>query len=1014
MSVSFHKPVLVGRERERQALRALLERTSEGHGTLVLLTGEAGIGKTTLVDDLNQRAAAGSFLVLSGGCYDLTTTPPYGPWTEAIRGYRPDEGGPEIPSWFGNLDEIEKLGSQTAIFEGVRDFFAAITVEQPMVIVLEDLHWADPASVDALRYLARNLRDVPVLILATYRDDEPVSEHPFFEAIPALVRESQAERITVQRWNEADTRGLISSRYRLRPEDEERLAVHTYRLAEGSPFYTVELLHELESAATLQPKAGGWALGELTETQVPPLVRQVIEQRLKRLSAEARTLLEIAAVIGPEVSFDLWRDASEAGDDQLVRAVEEATSAQLADETSGRYGIQFRHALVRETLYEGITGIQLRQWHQRVAEMLASRPDPDPDRVANHFSDAEDDRRIEWLLRAGRRAQRSYAWRSTVERFDRVIALMRTIDPSSLDLGWLLLNTSIVIRYADTERGLAYAEEAKQIGEELGDRWLVAFSTYRAGFHRINLRLESDELSSIVDSQIEACRAIDEGTRALLSGSDDPSWRMSTDRIPRSILDTLPFLESAQVPDESPLCMQWGSTLGFCAHTGRLKQARWIGESVLPIADWALQHVKFVDTTVGYADVKHNLAIAYAFLGLAPQARDLLSAASEAHRQHGHHAMVMNDASKLLVWVEHTYFADEPDRRRVLLEQLYEYQGLAAGSLPANGWTIPGEVFCFLLEGQWALARELAAIGIEDKTLWWGFRVELLVVLIWLDYYQGRNHDAWIRIKTALGDAHAVSPGDTDIYLTLQLQECAVAISLDADNLIAAREWLEAHDRWLEWSEAVLRQAEGQLLWARYHLADGDGGQARVRAERALFCASDPRQPLALISAHRFLGELDSRERDYDAARDHLTASVALAERCEAPYEIALTQLAQAELALATRDVARATYLLDQAKETFERIGAKPALDRARQVTTRLAMEARAYPAGLTPREVEVLCLVAEGLSNREIAEQLYLSVRTVERHVTNIYGKIDVTNRVDAAAFAARHKLASPDSLSR
>ena len=419
MGVSFHKPVLVGRERERQALGALLGRAAEGHGTLVLLSGEAGIGKTTLVGDLIHQARGEDILVLSGGCYDLTTTPPYGPWTEAIRSYRPSEGGPEIPSWFGNLDEIEKLGSQTAIFEGARDFFAAIAAGQPLLIVLEDLHWADPASVDALRYLARNLRDVPVLILATYRADEPLSEHPFFEAIPALVRESQAERVTVRRWSEPDTRDLISSRYRLRSEDEERLTLHAYRLAEGSPFYTIELLHELESDGTLRPQAGGWVLGELIESQVPPLVRQVIEQRLKRLSEETRYVLEIGSVIDHEAPFDLWQRVSETTESELSCAIEEALTAQLADELSDGSGLVFRHALIRETLYEGIVSLRRRSIHRQIAEVLASSDSSDSDTIADHFLRANDARAVDWLIRAADRAEGLHALVVASDRLER-------------------------------------------------------------------------------------------------------------------------------------------------------------------------------------------------------------------------------------------------------------------------------------------------------------------------------------------------------------------------------------------------------------------------------------------------------------------------------------------------------------------------------------------------------------------------------------------------------------------
>ena len=162
-------PTVYGREREQAQLRQLLDATIAGHGRLVLISGEAGIGKTTLVNDLINFARKQDALVLAGGCYDLTITPPYGPWTEAIRAYQPDGNLPPFPAWFSDPDELERVGGQTALFEEARRFFLAIAAHQPLVIVLEDLHWADPASIDALRYLARALRDDSVLLLVTYR-----------------------------------------------------------------------------------------------------------------------------------------------------------------------------------------------------------------------------------------------------------------------------------------------------------------------------------------------------------------------------------------------------------------------------------------------------------------------------------------------------------------------------------------------------------------------------------------------------------------------------------------------------------------------------------------------------------------------------------------------------------------------------------------------------------------------------------------------------------------------------
>ncbi|MEZ4522131.1 MAG: ATP-binding protein [Thermomicrobiales bacterium] len=184
------RPVIYGRDRERAQLRELLDDAIAGHGSLVLISGEAGIGKTTLVDDLIHEAEERDCLVLTGGCYDLTTTPPYGPWAEMLRGYRPGDGDPPLPAWFRNPEELEKVGSQAALFEETASFFASVATGQPLVVVLEDLHWSDDASLEALRHLARHVHASPILMVATYREDEITRRHILYQVLPLVIRES--------------------------------------------------------------------------------------------------------------------------------------------------------------------------------------------------------------------------------------------------------------------------------------------------------------------------------------------------------------------------------------------------------------------------------------------------------------------------------------------------------------------------------------------------------------------------------------------------------------------------------------------------------------------------------------------------------------------------------------------------------------------------------------------------------------------------------------------------------
>jgi DNA-binding NarL/FixJ family response regulator len=236
----------------------------------------------------------------------------------------------------------------------------------------------------------------------------------------------------------------------------------------------------------------------------------------------------------------------------------------------------------------------------------------------------------------------------------------------------------------------------------------------------------------------------------------------------------------------------------------------------------------------------------------------------------------------------------------------------------------------------------------------------------------------------------------------------ATQVALDSGDHELARAWLAAHDRWLREFDIVLGHAEGALLWSRWHHADGDLMTARHTAERAVALARSPRQPLTLLAALRQLGEIDCAMRNHAAAATHLDESLQLAGICAVPYERALTLLAQAELLHAGRSTHAALGAARQAQTIFVALDAAPALLRVERLLEQLG-QARAaqHPAGLTTREREVLRLVAQGLSDAEVAEQLFLARRTINSHLTSIYTKLGVSSRVGATRVALEHGLA-------
>ncbi|MEZ4522129.1 MAG: LuxR C-terminal-related transcriptional regulator [Thermomicrobiales bacterium] len=255
--------------------------------------------------------------------------------------------------------------------------------------------------------------------------------------------------------------------------------------------------------------------------------------------------------------------------------------------------------------------------------------------------------------------------------------------------------------------------------------------------------------------------------------------------------------------------------------------------------------------------------------------------------------------------------------------------------------------------------------------------------------------------KTRLGDAH--------ILPALLLQRDAATLAISDGDMQSAFDWLTMHDSWIQRSGIVPGRAEGQLGWARYRRATGDLHESREHAERAHKLASNPRQPLALIAADRFLGQLDVDQGKYDEAKRRLDASLELAERCEAPFEQALTLVVMAERAAKLGDAEESREFINRVREICEPLGAKPTLERVGEIEAMLPGARRSsedHPFGLTGREVEVLRLVARGRTDAEAAEELFISPRTVSQHLRNAYNKIGVNNRAEATRVAVEQGI--------
>jgi DNA-binding CsgD family transcriptional regulator len=367
-----------------------------------------------------------------------------------------------------------------------------------------------------------------------------------------------------------------------------------------------------------------------------------------------------------------------------------------------------------------------------------------------------------------------------------------------------------------------------------------------------------------------------------------------------------------------------------------------------------------------------------------------------------HHAVIAFTLINELHDVALTYEAAAPSYRRELTAQAKVALERAGNAIqpdasPRLAWT-----GTMILDGRWQEANELfdALPPIEHAFL----RRNVNVPLGTLARHRGDPDRAWAQVWPVLPDGPATEPGDSIHQDGLSLQRLAAELCLDAGDPLEARAWLEAHDRWLAWSQCTLGAADGLLSWARYFQRSGQPEQAREAATTALDLATAPAQPLVCLATHRLLGELATRDGDLHQAEQHFTAALELATACETPFERALTLLALAEIHIAGSQPDDAITPLNEATLIIGQLGALPAMDRALQLQETLDTHKQSprEHALLTPRELDVLRLLAQHQTNREIAGALFISPRTVQSHVEHICIKLGVDNRRQAATKAS------------
>jgi len=434
-------PVVVGRAGEVARVQALLELAGEGRGQTVLVAGEAGVGKSALGRRVIEAATSNGVRVLYGATLESDAGLPYAPFIAAIRsGFRglPQErlgrvlaqAAPDLAQLFPELGRRAESGAAehhrlSVAFHGLFRTFAS---EAPTLVILEDLHWSDESSHHLLHYLARELRDARVLLIATYRSDEMHRRHPLLRTVAAMQRERLVSEITLQRLSREDVAELIRQVFVTTDPDvqvsaEFRDAI--YERSEGNPFFTEELLKSLvESGDVYFTTTSGWDRKPIAQLRIPTSVREAVRLRAERLSEGAQATLSAAAVIGQRFAFELLRTVRDVAEPALEGHVRELIEQQLAIELDTPDEYAFRHALTREVAYDDLLARERRRLHRAVAQALAAGEHAEPALIAHHLTAAADEAAaLPYVLEAAERALRADAPREAAAHFERAIAI---------------------------------------------------------------------------------------------------------------------------------------------------------------------------------------------------------------------------------------------------------------------------------------------------------------------------------------------------------------------------------------------------------------------------------------------------------------------------------------------------------------------------------------------------------------------------------------------------------------
>ncbi len=935
---------LFGREAELGRIGAALERASEGDGSLLLLCGEAGAGKSSLAEEAVRDAP----LVLRGAAHSGSAAP-YGPVIDALRSHlRRDpealaECGPLRPHLALLLPELGEPPTESdrgTIFEAIRCAFAHLAAAGPAAIVLDDLQWSDETTLELLAALGPALQEMPVLVLGVYRTDGLPREHRLRWLRNELRRGGLLEELALEPLDRGAVDELLRALLPEQPSPALVRAIHDRTM--GSPFFVEELVSALEVRGSLRADRHGLELAERDEMPIPDTVREAVLVALSDLSPAAREAAETAAVVGQRLDLQL---AAELVDSD---GLAELVSAGLLEEREPGHAA-FRHALTQEALYSEVPWMRRRDLHRRLAETIEAAGGSSAEAADHWLGAGESARAREALVEAVRETEALHAHRDTARAARQALELWEEDADEELRLETL-------------ERCGRCAQLAGELAEAA-----KAWRELAAGRNR------RQEPTAYAQAQRQLAAVLD------LSGARDAAFaarRVAADAFLAGEEPAEAAVERLAMADHHRRGARYGEAIELAELAAA--EAGAAGRFDLSARVLGLRGVaeaKGGEFEQGLESVRAGLALALE--------HDLTPVAAELYQRL---SLVLYDG------------ADYRQAEEALTTALDLCRtGEDAGTEVA---CVTCLVYVLRERGEWSRAEELGRELIEADTAVWVS--EGLVGAI--HAFQGKLSAA----RRMLNASRAVSSsvGHYNMYMdsTTGLAYVAAAEGLDDEATKYCHELLA---RWEE-SEDHHYAIWGIRWAATYFAGRGERAEAQACAEALGQMASAAGHGDALAALAQVVGELALLEGDEAAAAEHLARAVELHRSLAIPFERAQIELRAGVILAAAGAREEGLERLCDAYRSATKLGARPLAAAAAQevaalgesVAQRLGSRAAATADGvqLTRRELEVLRHVAIGRTNREIAQELFISQRTVDMHVRNLLGKLDCRSRVEAS----------------